>query len=419
MRICILTIGSRGDVQPYVALGVALKARGYTVVIGTHQEFEPLIRAQGLEFHPVAGNPREILQGPEGQALLETGTQLTAFLKAFRAAAQSSLLPGFDNCLEAARGADLLIYAYFVTAIGYLLGEHLRIPSLRAHLQPFIPTRQFPVLTLPHHFLGGFLNRLSHQVAEQLFWQTFRDTVNQWAQQSLRRSPLPFWGPPVHSSRFPVLNAFSPCLVPPPADWPPWVHTTGFWFLNAGEHWTPPPELERFLAAGPAPVCIGFGSMGSADPRAMSTLLGEALKRCGLRGILLQGWGELEKPEPRDDLFLLEEAPHDWLYARVAAVVHHGGAGTTAAGLRAGKPTVTVPCFGDQAFWAWRVFGFGAGPRPIPRPKLTADRLAQALDKAVNQPRIAQRAQELQAAIRTEQGVERACDLISRLFGGP
>lgn len=417
MRICILTIGSRGDVQPYIALGVALQARGHRVRIATHREFETLVCSQGLAFYPVAGNPREILQGPEGQAILATGTQLMAFLKAFRHAAQSALLPGFDDCLLAAQDADLLIYAYFVTAIGYLIGEHLQIPSLRAHLQPFTPTRQFPMLMLPHHFLGGFLNRLSHQVAEQVFWQTFRDTVNQWAQQRLKRSALPFWGPPVHSPRFPIINAFSPSLVPPPPDWPPWVHTTGFWFLDRGQDWTPPADLQAFLKAGPPPVCIGFGSMGSADPQAISELLGKALKRCGVRGILLQGWGQLQKPEVHEDLLLLEEAPHDWLYPRVAAVVHHGGAGTTAAGLRAGKPTVTVPFFGDQAFWSWRVFGFGAGPRPIPRPQLTADKLARALDTAIHHPRIQRRAQALQAAIEAEQGVEKACALIERLFG--
>jgi sterol 3beta-glucosyltransferase len=417
VRICLLTIGSRGDVQPCVALGLALQAQGHHVRVGTHLEFESWIRGLGLDFYPVQGNPRELLQSPQGLEMLETGTHLPRFLRTFRAAAEASMSEGFDDCLAAAREMDLLIVSFFVLPVALPIAHKLKIPLALAWLQPYTPTARFPVLMLPQLFLGGFLNRLSHTLAHQLFWQTFRRIVQDWCQR--RDLPvIPFWGPfgQIDSPRYPVLNAFSRHLVAPPHDWPAWVHTTGFWFLDQTSHWQPEPELAHFLQAGPAPVYIGFGSMSSADPRALAELVSRALSLSGQRGLLSQGWGGLEKPEPRENLFLLDQAPHEYLFPQVAAVVHHGGAGTTAAGLRAGKPTVTVPFFADQPFWAWRLYGHGVGTRPLPRPQLSAERLARAIERAVSDTHLRQRAEALGAAIREEGGAVEAARLISQMF---
>jgi sterol 3beta-glucosyltransferase len=418
MHICILTIGSRGDIQPCIALAVGLQKAGHQVRIGTHAEFEAAIRAQGLDFYPVKGNPRELLQSAGGQEILNSGANPISFLKKFKAAAYESMLGGFDDCLEAARGADLIIYSFFVMGIGFQIGEKLKIPSLLAYLQPYTPTTHFPMLMLPNLFLGGFLNRLSHQMAEQIFWQTFKDVVSDWRKNSLQLPPLPFWGPfqMLNSPRYPILCGFSRHLLARPSDWPAWVHITGFWFLEQAASWEPPPELTAFLEAGSAPVYVGFGSMTTSNPAATAELVIQALQDTGQRGVLMQGWGGLNTELKNEQLFLLESAPHDWLFPKMSAVVHHAGAGTTAAGLRAGIPTVSVPFFGDQPFWAWRIFGNGAGPRPIPQQKLTRVKLAQAIDKAVNSTQMRERAQDLGRKIQAERGVDKAVQIFEGLF---
>lgn len=415
MRITLLTIGTHGDVRPYVALGKGLQAAGHRVRIGTHAEFETLITRQGLAFHAVEGNPREVLESAGGQQVLSSGGNFLQFLKGFKAAAVSAMRGGFDDCLAASADAELVIYSFFVMGIGIQIGEKLGIPSMPAYLQPFTPTAAFPVMVLPRLQLGGWLNRLSYRAAEQLFWQTFREVVDQWRRDSLRLPPMSPLGPfaRLHSPRYPVLNGFSRHLVPIPADWPSWVHTTGFWFLE--EDWQPPPELTAFLDAGEPPVYVGFGSMHTENPLATAELVAEALAATGQRGVLMTGWGGLHGQFESEHLFLLESAPHHWLFPRMRAVVHHGGAGTTAAGLLAGKPTVTVPFFGDQPFWAERVFAVGAGPRPLPQGQLSRQALALAIQQAIGSRRIERKAAEIGRLIAAENGVAQAVALIERL----
>jgi sterol 3beta-glucosyltransferase len=216
----------------------------------------------------------------------------------------------------------------------------------------------------------------------------------------------------------PVLHGFSRHVVPEPPDWPEGVVATGYWFLDRPADWTPPAALEEFLAAGDPPVYVGFGSMAGRDPRRVTGLVIEALRRAGLRGVLATGWGGLTPGELPPTLFQLDQAPHDWLFPRVAAVVHHGGAGTTAAGLRAGRPTVICPFFGDQPFWGRRVHELGAGAAPIPQKRLTADGLAAALRYVTRGPEVARAAGALAEKIRGEPGVANAVAAVEKLSDG-
>lgn len=210
-----------------------------------------------------------------------------------------------------------------------------------------------------------------------------------------------------------MLYGFSPLVLPRPADWPAWYRLTGYWFLDRPTGWTPPPRVVEFLAAGPPPVYVGFGSMVPRDPAATTGLVLGALRRAGVRGILATGWmGETAQPLPHHVL-ALDDIPHDWLFPRVAAVVHHGGAGTTAAALRAGRPAVVVPFFADQPFWAQRVAALGVGPTPIPHRRLTLDGLAAAIRTAVRDGEIAQRALALGDGLRAEDGVADAVATIN------
>ena len=216
-----------------------------------------------------------------------------------------------------------------------------------------------------------------------------------------------------------MLSAYSPRIIPHPADWPAHGHVTGYLFLDSQAGWQPSSELKAFLEAGDPPVYIGFGSMAGRNPEQLARLAIEALAASGQRGLLVTGWGGLRTGSVPDSVFVLDSAPHNWLFPRMAAVVHHGGAGTTAEGLRAGVPTVIVPFVLDQPFWGARVKALGLGPDPIPQKHLTADRLASAIRTAVTDPDIKRRANACGAAIRFQDGVGNAVKVVRQYFGDP
>ena len=210
----------------------------------------------------------------------------------------------------------------------------------------------------------------------------------------------------------PILYPYSRHVLPVPQDFPPHVHVTGYWFLDHSPHWQPAPELERFLESGTPPVYIGFGSIGARNAEKRTTLVLEALEKSGQRGLLVSGWGGLTASELPPTVFMAESVPHDWLFPRVAAVVHHGGAGTTAAGLRAGKPTIICPFMADQPFWGNLVYQRGAGPKPIPQSRLTANGLAEAITAAARDQPMQRCAADLGAKIRAEDGIAHAVEII-------
>ncbi len=216
-----------------------------------------------------------------------------------------------------------------------------------------------------------------------------------------------------------MLGAYSPAILPHPADWPDSFHVAGYFFLDDPADWQPSPALSAFLEAGEPPVYFGFGSMSGRSPEKLASLILEALAKSGQRGLLLTGWGGLRAEQTPENVFVLESAPHSWLFPRMAAVVHHGGAGTTAEGLRAGVPEVIVPFAFDQFFWGARIQALGLGPEPIPQKRLSADRLARAISQAVTDSEMRQRAKSYGAAIRAEDGAARALEIIQRYFGEP
>jgi hypothetical protein len=273
---------------------------------------------------------------------------------------------------------DLLIAGVGGLYLALSFAEKLEIPLLPAFVFPFTPTRTFPGVLFPQSLnrWGGTINWLSHQALRQIIWQGSRSGDTAARQQVLDLPPSPFFGP--HQSpylhRLPTLYGFSPSVLAKPSDWQN-TFVTGYWFLDAAPDWTPPTDLVNFLEAGSPPVCIGFGSMGNRNPEETAELVLQALEKTGQRAILLAGWSGMQKEKMPDNAFLIKSVPHAWLFPRVAAVVHHGGAGTTAAGLRAGVPTIIIPFFGDQGFWGQRVADLGVGTAPIPRKQLTAERL--------------------------------------------
>jgi UDP:flavonoid glycosyltransferase YjiC (YdhE family) len=413
MHITVLAVGTRGDVQPFVAVGSRLQAEGHTVRIGTHHVHEAFVKSHGLEFANLGENPQDLMRTHTGQKWLGSGQNPIKFWREFYKLVDRRVAEGLANAEEACRGTDAIIYTFFGSA-GLHMAEELGVPRMFALLQPFTRTRAFAAPQIPPLLPGGAYNRLTYVLAEQMAWQMGRRWINRWRTQSLGLPPIPIRGPmrDLYRSGEPYLYGFSEHVVPRPSDWPAVHRISGYWFLDRGSHWEPPEALTDFLASGPPPVYMGFGSMTGDVARKMLHLSLEAVGKTGQRAILLGGWAETRRLDGFDHILTLPSAPHDWLFPRVSAVVHHGGAGTTAAGLRAGRPTLVIPFFADQPFWGRRVHELGAGPEPISPKKLTADHLARAIQRAAKDPAMRARAEAIGKKIRGEDGVERAAEIV-------
>lgn len=277
---------------------------------------------------------------------------------------------------------------------------------------PWTPTRAFPhplADVVATNADAAITNYVSYALVEMMTWQGLGDVINRFRTNKLDLEPISLlWAPGVlNRLRIPATYCWSPALTPKPADWMPEITVSGFYFLNLESNYTPEPELAAFLAAGPPPVYIGFGSIVVDDPDGLTQTIFGAVRKSGVRALVSKGWGGIggDSAGVPDGVFMLGNCPHDWLFRHVSAVVHHGGAGTTAAGIKAGKPTVVVPFFGDQIFWGQMVAKAGAGPAPVPYKKLTADNLAAAIEFAL-QPQTQARAGELGARIKEEKGAD-------------
>ncbi len=417
MKIAIIASGSRGDVQPHVALGLGLQRAGHRVRVVTSQDFEALVTSHGLTFVDLGGSMEAVAR--DMRPLLESGNVLRIMAAMGKAAdrfAQEAARRGLEGC----RDADLIVAGLGGLFIGLALAEKLAVPFLPAYLYPFAPTQAFPgVLTpLPAAPRLSWANKASHHLTQQLLWQTTRTADTKARTEVLALPPAPFWGPFGHleSGDRLALYGYSPQVIPRPGDWGPGQQVTGYWFLDPPSSWQPPSDLLAFLEAGPAPVFIGFGSMGSMDPEATADLVLGALARAGQRGVLSSGWGGLRKDKLPDSVCMVGSLPHAWLFPRMAAVVHHGGAGTTGAGLASGRPSIVTPVMGDQPFWGKRVHDLGVGPTPIPRRHLSVDSLADAIESAVGNDTMREKAADLGERLRAEDGTTRAVALIERAF---
>ena len=417
MRIAILTAGSRGDVQPYVGLGVGLQRAGHQVCLPAPEAFRSLITGAGLEFMPVKGlNPQELRRLPEVQAVMRKATRPTAMLTMLRIG-QRYMADILDEYWGSSKDAELLVAS--TTALGALdCAEKRGVEHVYAPQQPLAPTRAFPSPFLAPFGvrLDSVLNRPTYYLMYLVLWQVFRTAINNWRRKMNLppRSGFSYWR---RLQAQVTLCGFSPSILPVPADWPPNHHVTGYWFLDEPPGWQPPADLLRFLESGPPPVYVGFGSMGEDDPTRMTRVVLEALQLGGQRGVLLSGWSGLGNSPLPKTVYRLDSIPHSWLFPKMAAVVHHGGMGTTAAALRAGIPEVIIPLGGDQLFWAKRVEQLGVGIRCASFQKVTAEQLAAALDKITTDTTLRQQAVALGAKIRTEDGVGRAVAVIQDHIG--
>jgi sterol 3beta-glucosyltransferase len=402
VKICILTIGTRGDVQPYIALGLGLKAAGHEVTISTLEEFKPLVNQYGLLHDSLRGDFLKAAQSATGQK----GGNPLRLIRQYVEMAKDTLADEWAS----AQKAEVLVYNPAAIG-GFHVAEKLNVPTFAVFPAPlYSPTKEFPSPFLPFRNLGLF-NKLSHQIFAKMGPAMYRNPINQFRKDVL--GLLPAKGENIlHGKPITKLYSYSESVVPRPADWDESSVVTGYWFLDAPASWQPDPELVRFLQEGSTPVYIGFGSMFMNGGKQKTEIALEALTLSGQRGILATGWGGLTGENTSKDIFVLDAVPHDWLFPKVAAIVHHGGAGTTGAALRAGKPQIICPFVGDQFFWGRRVADLGGSPLPIPQTKLTAEKLADAIKYAIANTKLQQRASSIGETIRAENGVEGAVNLI-------
>lgn len=408
MRITIVSMDTRGGVQPYVALALGLRRAGHEVRAVAPADLAELFTARGVPVAALDGSIEEVLRGSGGAA--ERGA--IASMRLVARELPRRIVTWTRQCLDACGDADVITGGIGGMVVGLSVAEKLQRPFIEAHLQPVGPAHdQYPGILLPGtpKWLGRWGMRASHHLTDLGLWGPFRG-----AMRAARETALGLKGRPAVSPRHPVLYGFSRHVVPMPAVDARPRHVTGYWFLPAGEAWRPPPALEAFLAARGPVVSVGFGSMASEDPGTLTALVLGAARDAGVRVVLLSGWGGLASVS-RDDVFCAAALPHDWLFPRVAAIVHHGGAGTTGAALRAGVPSIVVPFTMDQPFWGARVATLGAGTPPIPRKRLTREALAAALRRAVSDEGLRARAAALGDAIRAEDGVREAVAHFARL----
>jgi sterol 3beta-glucosyltransferase len=411
VRVAIHTLGTRGDVQPYLAFALGLKAAGHEVLIAAPSQFEAFIGSRGIKFAHLPGEFLTLMETPEAKAAMSGSAGFAAgfkLIKHFRPIGRKELTLEW----AAARAFQPELIIYHPKAIGAPhIAEKLGCPAVLASPLPgFTPTRAFASPLVPFRSLGP-LNGLTHRLMAGSGEAIFRSMVAEW-----RVSELGLKSRPVRPSRpAATLYCYSQHVMPAPTDWPDSVAITGYWFLDDDDDWTPDPRLSRFLGSGETPVYVGFGSMPGLDPVEMTVMIIEALAHAGRRGVLATGGGAIGgHVASTDHVHIIEGAPHDKLFPLMSACVHHGGAGTTAASLRAGKPTVICPFFGDQPFWGRRVAELGVGPRPISRKSLSARTLAEAIASATRDGAMRRQATALGARINAEDGVGRSIAFLER-----
>lgn len=432
MRINLLTAGTRGDVQPAIALGVGLKKAGFNVQLVAFEEFRALTGIYGLDFFPLQARVQELMK-PSLTGLVDSGAAVFRFVPELLKLFRELFLQMTADFLRASQEADVLISNTATAMSAAAVAEKLEIPHIETSVFPGWPTRAFPSIFWPWPAalqtredsllaaIRGMFNLLTYVPMGWLVSLGLQPVIKRCRTEILNLPPRsPHQNKRSEKPASPVLAGFSEHVLPRPPDWGENIRITGYWFLDTPAY-APPPALQAFLESGPPPVYVGFGSMPSQNPEQVAALVMQALTLAGRRGIILTGQGPIGRGMAQqgnnESVYFVDSIPHDWLLPQVAAVVHHGGAGTTAAGIRAGIPSVLIPILGDQLFWGQRVADLGIGIHPIPRKSLTAERLSAAIQHAVTDPGMSQRAAALGEKIRAEDGVAQAVSIIRQYLG--
>ncbi|MBM7442937.1 glycosyltransferase [Streptomyces sp. HB132] len=400
MRASLVVLGSRGDVQPFIALGTTLKARGHAVTLATHGDFETLVREAGLDFIELPGSPRDFLAHPALAEALQQGASLFRAARKVPRPTAEHIRELAAKVAKASAGADLVVNS-ILSRISFESDDSAPWGSVT--WWPLNPTAQWPAMILPQYRLGRPYNRLTHRLAGLLDWITIRGL-----RKDASLPPLPFGAPYGNLGKdVPLLCPVTRALFTEPSDWPERSHITGYWFWD--RKWTPPQELVDFMDSGTPPVTLSFGSIWPVHPPAETLEKVLAVVRSHGRRLVLVGGGPTTVPE---DVFRIDDVHYPWLLPRSAAFIHHGGCNTTGEALRSGRPQVVVPTFADSPFWAANVHALGVAAKPIPFRQFTAERLDEALGAALSDDDMRRKAHDVGETVRAEHGTEKASEIL-------
>lgn len=409
-RFVLMTYGSRGDVEPFVALARGLRQAGHDVRLMAPAPFAHLAFAHGVNFEPLEGNPEELALALTDRAGLNGPRMVKRMIE--------HVLPLAERvaraALRTAREAEVIVHSFLLTDAGHTIAVRQGIPDFSAQLFPvFATTGDFPAPVFPDWRWGGTYRRFTHRLSTAVFrfgGRLLYRRIRSGAPDLPDLAPWPF----NHSSRgpTPLLFAYSPAVLPRPYDWPPHTHVTGYWKLPPPSNWSPPDDLRRFLDEGQPPVFFGVGSMRTQRMRQLLEGVLQAIRSTDHRAIIGGPGREVHSLTMPQGVYALEWAPYDWLFPQMAMIVHHGGAGTTGAALRSGVPSVAIPFTADQAFWARRAHQLGVGPAGVPVNRLTTPVLDRLIRETKADPSFVSRAQSVAEQLRHEDGVATALSVI-------
>ncbi len=421
MKIVITTVGTRGDLQPYIALGLGLKKSGYEVLIVSAKNEETFVRNYGLDFYALDVDIQKIMEGAYVQEMAKGSNPIKFIISHLKGSKslKALMVKTQGEIWNACQDADLVIF-HPGMPLGFFLAKEKKIKAILATPFPVVSTKDYPSIlfyALPK--LGRYYNILTHFIFDKVFWALAKSPVKEFWKKNIK-SEVNFDISPLKQqikSGGLVLNGYSELLFAHSKKWKNNIHTTGSWILEAEPNFVPPIELDNFINNGEVPIYIGFGSMKDSDSfnKTLAIII-EALEITKQRAVVGLGWTiNNYKEKLPDNIFLIDNIPHTWLFPKMKIVVHHGGAGTTATGLRAGKPTIIIPHNADQPAWGQRVFELGVGSKPIKKSILTAEKLVNAIRYSLT-PTIIDNAQQLGKQLRHENGVQKATQIIDSLL---
>lgn len=409
MKITMISMGTTGDVRPIVLLGKELASRGHEITIAAFSHFREMVESSGLHFFQLSGDAEKFIAN-----VMKPGTSALTFLPQVQKTMKDVAPQLIQDLSDSCDGMDAIVCSFF-GSVFYSIAEQHHIPCVQVHYYPMDPNGNVPISPVKAQGMGKAVNELTYRLGYLLIGAVEHHFLSEWRVENGLRDRKPKTMPDyrIGDKEVPVVYAISPNVLPRPAQWGESIHMSGFWFDETPCTWEPPEDLRRFMEEGEPPVYIGFGSMNSGDMNKTMTKVLRAVRASGVRAVINLGWSG-QKLHSGSKVYFGEYIPHDWLFPRVRAVVHHGGAGTTAAGLRYGKPTLVIPFGGDQPFWGQRVYELGCGPKPISRQSLTVQKLTKALLDLSATPRYRVAAEEMSERLSMEKGTVKAADIIEK-----
>lgn len=405
MKLLVITYGTEGDTRPLAVLCRASMDAGHETHLLADRSTLAAAEALGVPATALAGDIRGTLQPDHAISNVVEGRSVSEATKALARIANTHAESWLRSAVDFGRGADAVILSGLAAFVGLSAAEYLGIPAIGTGMIPITPTAAFPAPFIPGK-LPRFLNRASHHLVNGILWRAFRKATN-----AARAKVCNLPARKANWTRHPMLYGISPALLPRPADWPAFAHVCGQ-FVQPTPDWQPPEPLRAFLDAGEPPIYVGFGSMSGFNREQLREAIVNGI--AGRRALFYPGWSGIDISALPENFFVLDHAPHDWLFPRTALVIHHGGSGTTHSAARAGVPAVVVPFAGDQPFWADTLCRAGVAARVPSAKSVNATALARAITSA-QQDEVVSRARALGVKMRAENGPATAVQLIEKI----